>query len=272
LLQKSMQALHANGNSYVITSHQNIDETGSEGPKLHSITKFLLTVGSILGCIVLVTAVHIPGVAASVCPWCFGFESLEPGLFIEKSASESVRQHTEASLHRAKLAVGRYFGSLQSDPRIFVCVTDLCYLRAEQRGGHTVAISFLDWVIVVSPRAEYEVAFAHELSHTELHNRLGPLIFNVPTWFDEGLAVNVSDDPHFLAAPGSQTRCKVEPPTVMPLNGATWVSATEDTSTPYAEAGCLVSVWLERRGGARAVRQLVADIKAGVPFARAYGP
>lgn len=244
----------------------------ASGAKMHSITKFLLTVGSIFGCIVLVSAVHIPGVAALACPWCFGFERLEPGLFIEKSASESVRQSTETSLRGAKLAVAQYFGSLQSGPRILVCVTDLCYLRAEQRGGHSVGISFLDWVIVVSPRTEYEMAIAHELSHTELHNRLGPLMFNVPTWFDEGLAVNVSSDPHYLAPAGSKTRCIVDPPSLMPLNGATWVSATEDTSTPYAQAACLVSIWLENRGGVRAVPHLVADIKAGVPFARAYGP
>jgi hypothetical protein len=242
-----------------------------QGPALHPITKFLLTVGSILGAVVLVTAMHIPGVAAMTCPWCFGFERLEPGVYIEKSASETVRHTTEASLRKGKLAVGQYFGSVQSDPTIFVCETDLCYARAEQRGGQTVGISFLDWVIVLSPRAKGDVAFAHELSHTELHNRLGPLMFNVPTWFDEGLAVNVSNDPRYLAAAGSKSRCIVELPKLVPMNGAAWVSATEDTSTPYAEAACLVSMWLERRGGVSAVPQLVSDIKAGMPFARAYG-
>lgn len=240
------------------------------GAKLHSITKFLLTVGSILGCVVFVTAVHIPGVAPLICPWCFGFERLEPGVYIEKSTSETARQTTKASLHRSKLAVERYFGALQSDPAVFVCRTDICYARAEQRGGRTVGISFLDWVIVLSPRANSDMAFTHELAHTELHNRLGPLMFNVPTWFDEGLAVNVSDDPRYLAPAGSKTRCIVAPPKLMPANGAAWVSATEDTNTPYAEAACLVSIWLERQRSMGAVPQLISEIKAGIPFDRAY--
>lgn len=240
------------------------------GSKLHNVTKFLLTVTAFLGCIVLYTAVQIPGVAPMLCPWCFGFERLEPGLYIEKTASESARQQTEATLHQSKLAVGRYFGPLQSDPDIFVCVTQGCYLNAERRGGQTVGISFLDWVVLLSPRANTKVALAHELSHTELHTRLGPRMFAVPIWFDEGLAVNISDDPRYLAPPGSDTRCTVPRPKRMPLNGATWVSATEASNTPYAEAACLVSIWLQEQGSVNGVLKLVSDIKAGVPFSRAY--
>lgn len=238
---------------------------------MHNVTKFVLTVAAFLGCIVLYTAVQIPAVAPMLCPWCFGFERLEPGLFIEKTASETARQQTEATLHQSKLAVGRYFGPLQSDPEIFVCVTNGCYVHAERRGGRTLGISFLDWVVLLSPRANAKVALAHELSHTELHTRLGPRMFAVPIWFDEGLAVNVSDDPRYLAPSGSDTRCTVPPPARMPLNGATWVSATEASNTPYAEAACLVSIWLQRKGSVKAVLKLVSDINAGVPFARAIG-
>lgn len=236
---------------------------------MHNITKFLLTVTAFLGCVVLYTAVQIPGVAPLICPWCFGFERLEPALFIEKTASATVRQQTEASLHQSKLTVARYFGPLQANPTIFVCVTDDCYVRIERRGGRTVGISFLDWVVLLSPRANAKVALAHELSHTELHTRLGTQMFAVPIWFDEGLAVNVSDDPRYLAPEGSRTRCTVPPPERMPVNGATWVSATEATSTPYAQAACLVSMWLERKRSTGAVLKLVSDIRAGIPFARA---
>ncbi len=238
---------------------------------MHNITKFLLTLTAFLGCIVLYTAVQIPGVAPMLCPWCFGFERLEPGVFIEQTASQTDRQKTAATLHQSRLEVARYFGPLQSDPSIFICVTEGCYIHAERRGGQTIGISFLDWVILLSPRADARVALAHELSHTELHTRLGPRMFAVPIWFDEGLAVNVSDDPRYLAPPGSDTRCVVAPPTRMPLNGATWVSATEATNTPYAEAACLVSMWLEQQKRSGAVLQLISQIKAGDPFSKAYG-
>ena len=231
-----------------------------------------MTLAAFFGCVVFYTATHTPGVAALLCPWCLGFERVEPGLYIEKTASETVRQQTARTLHQSKAAVRRYFGPLQSDPSIFVCVTMGCYLGAERRGGHTIGISFLDWVIVLSPRANMKVALAHELSHTELHTRLGPQMFAVPIWFDEGLAVNVSNDPRYLAPPGSDTRCTVPPPARMPLNGATWISATESTNTPYAEAACLVSMWLERQGNVNAILNLVSEVKDGVPFFRVYDP
>lgn len=242
------------------------------GHELHNITKFLLSAGSIVAAVVLFTAFNIPGVGQLVCPWCFGFERLEPGLFIEKGASENVRRAAVASLRNGKLVVGQFFGALQSDPAIFVCITDRCYLRAERRGGNTLGISFLDWVIVLSPHVRNELAYAHELTHTELHTRLGPRMFDVPVWFDEGLAVNVSDDPRYLAPHGSPTRCLAEPSKPMPLTGSAWVRATKNTNAPYAEAACLVNLWLDRRGGSGAVLQLISDIKAGVPFALAYGP
>ena len=236
---------------------------------MHNITKFVLTVTAFLGCIVLYTAMHTPGVGPLMCPWCFGFQRLEPGLYIEKTASETARQQTQATLHESKRTVERYFGPLQSDPAIFVCVTEDCYVRVERRGGHTLAISFLDWVVLLSPRTNAEVALTHELSHTELHTRLGPQMFEVPIWFDEGLAVNVSDDSRYLAPEGSTTRCTVPPPKVLPMNGATWISATEETTTPYAQAACLVSIWLERQPNGSAVLKLVSDVKAGVPFSQA---
>lgn len=238
---------------------------------MHPVTKFLLTITAFFGSIVLYTAVHIPGVTPMLCPWCLGFQRLEPGLYIEGVASQADRQQTEARLRKSKLAVGRYFGPLQSDPTIFICITDGCYDQSERRGGRTVGISFLDWVIVLSPRAaKTDVAMTHELSHTELHTRLGPQMFKVPRWFDEGLAVYVSNDSRYLAPPGSGTRCIVETPKRLPLNGATWTSATEDTDTPYAESACLVSIWLEHRDGEGTVLRFVSDIKAGIPFARAY--
>src|SRR5438477_353568 len=115
---------------------------------------------------------NVTGVGALLCPPCFGFERLAPAIFIETQASE-------------------------------------VYRRVERRGGQTLGISFLDWVIVLSPHVRDGVAITHELTHVELHNRLGPKMFAVPAWFDEGLAVNVSDDPHYVAPPVMRDRCLI---------------------------------------------------------------
>src|SRR5207237_9702304 len=101
-------------------------------------------------------------------------------------------------------------GSALTAPGIFVFFTDHCYRRLERRGGQAQGISFLDWVIVLSPHIRDGVAITHELTHVELHNRLGPKMFAVPAWFDEGLAVNVSDDPRYVGRAGTGARCLME--------------------------------------------------------------
>ena len=54
-------------------------------------------------------------------------------------------------------------------------------------------------MLLLSPRGLDMVMAAHELSHIELHNRVG--VFRswreTPGWFDGGFAVLVSEDPRY---------------------------------------------------------------------------
>ena len=95
-------------------------------------------------------------------------------------------------------------------------------------------------------------------------------MFAVPAWFDEGLAVNVSDDPRYLAPVETNDRCLMELTGPLPATDFGWVRATQTTNRPYGEAACIVSRWLAAKDGRNAVLKLIAEINAGTAFEKAY--
>ena len=54
-------------------------------------------------------------------------------------------------------------------------------------------------MLLLSPRGLNAVITSHELTHIELHHRIGSFRSwrTIPAWFDEGLAVLVSEDPRY---------------------------------------------------------------------------
>src|SRR5215471_1911382 len=121
--------------------------------------------------------------------------------------------------------------------------------------------------IRLSPRGLDQTILAHEFSHVELHARIGQfrlLMRAIPAWFDEGLAVIVSDDARYLG-PGtmSATRCLVEPRGDLPSNPSQWGHAAGKTPGLYAQAACRVMRWMEENGGKTGLRDAISQIADG---------
>jgi hypothetical protein len=115
------------------------------------------------------------------------------------------------------------------------------------------------------------VIAAQELSHVELHKRLGRLKTlerDIPQWFDEGVAVVVSGDPRYPPAQTEQ-QCAEAMRGEMPVARAAWVQTPEHDRL-YAEATRRIGCWMSHRGGPRAVVALIAKVAAGIPFVDAY--
>ncbi|TQM14940.1 hypothetical protein [Pseudonocardia kunmingensis] len=151
--------------------------------------------------------------------------------------------------------VAEFFGGLRSDPAFLACLTDACYTRIG--GGGERGIAVLNRTVMLSPRGIDPVIAAHELTHVELHARLGTA--SVPQWFDEGLAVLVSDDPRYLLPEGPGDRCRVAPAGPLPESLDAWLRAAGSDPQVYAQAGCAVSRLL----AAHDVHALVALLAAG---------
>src|SRR5690348_2816649 len=133
---------------------------------------------------------------AAACPRCFGMEKLADGVYAESAMPQAARQDTLLLLAAAEDRVAKFYSGMQHVPRVLVCATPACYQRIG--GGGTRVGSIGTFALMVSPQGDDVVLLSHELSHVELHGRVGVLRMSagaVPAWFDEGVAVLVSDDP-----------------------------------------------------------------------------
>lgn len=219
------------------------------------------------------TVLAFPFVGAAACPACYGLERFGDNGFIERATSAQQRSHVAEVLEQARVRVAAFYGSADTQPRVLVCVSDDCYRRIGGIGSRGTALS--DVALQLSPRGINPVIASHELSHIELHHRLGRvahLMGAIPAWFDEGVAVTVSNDPRYLAPAGAADRCLVRSDETLPAGRFEWIRdvGRDDKQQLYAKAACRVADWMSARGGAPAVVQLIAKVSSGTSFADAY--
>lgn len=217
--------------------------------------------------------IAFPLIGAIPCPRCFGFERLDGQMrdsqvFVETTMPAEERREVRDIIAQAGDAVRRFYGSLLRRPRVFVCATDACYRRLG--GGRSRGMALFDRALVLAPEGLTAVIAAHELAHIELHARAGAWRAwrgAIPRWFDEGLAVNVSDDPRYLAPGRGTARCRARTDDPLPASRRDWLAAADDAL--YALSACRVSEWLAGHGGAAGVTRLAARIADGETFEQA---
>ena len=232
--------------------------------------RYGLAVGAIVLAPLVGLALAYPAAAAVACPGCFGFEPLADHTYVAGSLGVPSKDGIRSLVTAAEDRVRTFYGARESDPRLFVCASEACYARVG--GGGSRGMALLDRALFVSPRGTDVVIMSHELSHIELHSRLGLLKTvrrDIPQWFDEGLAVNISDDPRYLAPRESGDRCLVASDEALPTDRSSWIEMAAHRDL-YAKAACRVSRWLAANGGTKALLGLIAQVKAGVPFETAY--
>lgn len=206
-----------------------------------------------------------PAVATAGCPSCYGFTDVGGGIYVQRMMPVRDREAARATIEKARARVRAFYGSLEAHPRLLLCQTDDCY---RPLGGGSRGISLLDRALILSPRGIDVVIAAHELAHAELHRRAGlraTLFRSIPQWFDEGLAVSISDDPRYLAPTSQPDRCKVEPDGDLPVSRGAWIETAQSASL-YARAACKVSRWLGSHGGRDGVLHLAAGVAEGADF------
>ncbi|MDR7273759.1 hypothetical protein [Catenuloplanes atrovinosus] len=231
--------------------------------------RLFVVLGSIPPLLIVISiaalAVVYPSVTALACPRCYNLSETQPGVYVERGATDAQRAAVDSALSAADATIRAFYGDRLSTPRVLACVTDACYQRL--RGGGSKGIAILNRGLMLSPAGINPVIATHELAHVELHTRLGSA--SVPQWFDEGLAVVISDDPRYLApaaSPAPSARCLMPLTDALPLTTRPWNlrSAAHDDS--YAEAACLVSHWLATSGGPPALSTLITSLRSGTPF------
>ena len=211
-----------------------------------------------------------PAAAAVVCPNCLGFERVRGQVYVEDGMTPLEQAAVLQTITMARDRLRQFYGSIDSDPKIFVCAEDDCYRKIG--GGKSRGMALLDFALFLSPRGMTVTIASHEMSHIELHTRIGLIKAvrrDVPQWFDEGVAVLVSDDGRYLRPASSPDRCLAEPDGALPTTRSAWIESAASASL-YAKAACRVSRWTADHGGSPAVTRLLATIAAGESFETAY--
>ncbi|MCO4054640.1 MAG: hypothetical protein HEQ16_11440 [Bosea sp.] len=125
-------------------------------------------------------------------------------------------------------------------------------------------------IIRLAPRGLNLTILTHEFSHVELHRRIGVLKLlrgAIPAWFDEGVAVIVSDDERYLN-PGATAhdRCKREVARPLPVSAFVWAPEAGKDPMLYADAACLAVRWMDINGGRDGVLRQIDAIAEGQDF------
>ena len=215
-------------------------------------------------------------------PALSGMEREGPSLWVEPGTPAAVRAGLRQEMAAARDRVGRFYGSVQSSPRVFACVTQA---RARSLGlpNHNRAHTVGGRTIVLGPHGLVTPILTHEWAHAELDARLSPgVLRRLPRWFDEGLASVIGDEPWYSEAHWQEIVRRALP--VPHLNelytfrqmadavrdyGDTRPDSAGNQHVVYSAAAHEVRGWLARagRGG---LHRLIAALNAGEAFAPAY--
>lgn len=215
---------------------------------------------ALLGATTATAALAAPTVTAAACPQCYGLTARGGGLYSDRD-DPAHRPMLDAADRR----IAAFYGSRTVQPRILICTTGDCYRRIG--GGGEKGRTIRTWALLLSPNGANETIATHELSHGEFHQRLGSARDRVPQWFDEGLAVLVSDDARYLQAGRGEARCRLPLAEALPVVTTDWSAPTGGAvDHHYLQAGCVVAKWVDDNGGPAAVLDLIDRLRDGAAF------
>ena len=226
---------------------------------------------------VLVAYLMARPITAAACPACFGLEKAADGVYVQTGMGAAERSRVLATVTASRAQAGKFYGGLQHQPRILVCADDACFGRMGGMPGAATGAQGSD-VLMVSHLGSQQggVFITAGLSRAELYGRVGFWKFNmgaVPMWFDEGVAVEVAEDPMYLAPRPIGGRCKAGSFPDMPATPSEWQQELQtEGDVLYAQSACKVDMWIFQNGGPKAVTGLLAKVAQGQDFDKLFPP
>lgn len=204
------------------------------------------------------------------------FSEAQANIYIENSYSGD-KEEAIKIVNEAKSRVSDFWGNVESSPMIII--TDNQNTIAKLGGDHdtsTIALFRVHSYIAVSDEYLNADVIAHELTHAELHTRIykGKFLPHnlVPTWFDEGVALQndyrdrYSDDAWTEITNGGSD--------ILPLDGMDtaeefYAGDKDDRMFRYVISRHEVKSWLEKNGVDKLI-ELLDDVNDGGSFNELY--
>lgn len=126
-------------------------------------------------------------------PESAGFSPVTANLYVETGADEETKARLRGAIDESERAIRTTYGNVMSHPTVYACISEGCY---ESFGGKGSRAKVYGDRILLSPRGLNWHFLAHEWSHAEMFTRLNwSALWHMQQWFDEGVAVAVSEAP-----------------------------------------------------------------------------
>ncbi len=241
----------------------------------------LLTVSTSSGCSFLQAS-------KLLVPESFNLTPISPEIYVEVGTGKEIREQLLVAMDKAENAIRNAYGSVKSNPIVYACVTEDCY---ESFGGRGSKAKVYGKHILMSPRGLNWHYLAHEWSHSEILSRLTfSAWWDLPQWFNEGVAVVVSEAPEhsethwqFLVASNisrpSQSELYELKSLRQWLDAVKYYDATKNAERRangereirplYTAAGIEVRPWLSKVGS-QGLLALIESLNTGEAFESAY--
>jgi len=204
-------------------------------------------------------------VAASTVQW-MGFDRAEC-CYLAPSLSTTERDAVRTLWRQARARIAELYGPLRAQPRLVVADAATYPRFATGQTGMTHYLPTGHVITVVGPRGHNADVIAHELAHAELVARVGYRATNfcMPTWFDEGLAVQFDHRPPFTESiyfDRLRSGWRVPSLPGLATKAGFFAGTRDEVRFHYAAARVAVGRWLRAMSVAEA-RQTLETIDCG---------
>lgn len=193
-------------------------------------------------------------------------------LYYRNDVDKGTINELKEIINQAKINVATFWKEKTVEPKFIYCEDDSDYKKfGVPYMTPACANMKLGAYVVISRNGINEDVISHEISHTELFNRIG--FFNrlrkIPTWFDEGLAMQVDlRDYYSTDTLAAKTNDLVNLPDVTRLNAPNqfFIGTKKEVMLNYMTARYTVGEWYTDKK----LEYFIKKINQGDSFEKAY--
>ncbi|NQZ76133.1 MAG: hypothetical protein HRT61_08490 [Ekhidna sp.] len=233
--------------------------------------KTLITLVIILGISSVGHAIALPQATRCLFIDFYDFEKQENLYYRDHVSAETVAE-LSGLIKLAEERVGKFWGEKTTQPKFIYCDKEEDYRKfGSPFPTPAAALMHIGSYILISKDGVDLDIISHELSHTELFARVGPITrkFKIPVWFDEGLAMQVDHRSYYsidtlkALSNNFQKLPDVKKMVDYPSFGA---GTREEVMMNYRTAKYVVNQWYTPEK----LDQFIDDLNDGKSFEEAY--